>query len=306
MSGRIQRFAMSSVTVSVLALGACAGGAGNGGSATPAQGSVVDLANPGPSVETVNGEAVPEKLLKALAQKNNLDLSRPEARERAMHELTNFVLVAQAARDRHYADDPDFAAMVEVNRLQGIAQAALVEFRKRGKVDEATLRADYDKQNARVGNAEYDFSHIVFANEAEAVAATREIAKGKKFDAVLDEHKKDARQARSFSHIRSGQLPKPLADALAAMKPGDTTKSPIQTRFGWHVVHLTAMTPYTPPPFEQVKDNLERIALKRAAEDEVNKLRAQAKIVVTASTETPAPAPGTPAKPAAPAAKPKG
>lgn len=262
---------------------------------------VIQLADPGPIVETVNGQPVPQSLLDALARVRNWDLSKPEFRERALKELTGLVLVADAARAEKFENDRDFAATVELSRLQGVSAAAYNEFQKRAQIDESVLRAEYDKQTAKTGGTEYDFANIVFATEPEAIKATGEVLGGKSFDQVLEAHKADARQARSFSHIRTAQMPEPLAQALQAMKPGETTKVPVQTKFGWHVVHLNGTTPYAPPPFEQVKDNLRRSLLKRTGEERVNKLREEAKITLT---DPPPPIGFVPEKPPAPAMKP--
>jgi len=283
-------------TISVLALAVLAGC----GQKAADQG-VIQLADPGPAVETVNGQPVPQRLLDALARARNWDISKPEFRERALKELTGLVLVADAARDEKFANDPDFAATVELSRLQGISAASYAEFQKRAQIDDSVLRAEYDKQTAKVGGAEYDFANIVFATEAEAIKATGEVLGGKPFEQVLEAHKKDARQARSFSHIRIAQMPEPLAQALQTLKPGETTKVPVQTKFGWHVVHLDSTTPYSPPPFEQVKDNLRRSVVKRVGEERVTKMREEAKITLT---DPPPPVGFVPEKPPAGGAKP--
>jgi len=264
-------------------------------------GDVIQLADPGPAVETVNGQPVPQRLLDALARARNWDLSRPEFRERALKELTGLVLVAEAAHNEKFSSDPDFAAAVELSRLQGLSAASYAEFQKRAQVDDTVLRAEYDKQIAKSGGAEYDFSNIVFATEPEAIKAAGEVLAGKPFDQVLEEHKKDARQARSFSRVRIAQIPEPLAQVLQTMKPGDTTKVPVQTKFGWHVAQLTATTPYAPPPFDQVKDNLRRSLVKRAGEERVSKMREEAKIVLT---DPPPPAAPLPPRPTGNAMKP--
>jgi len=277
-------------------LTACSSGAGD-------PHSTIHLANPGPAVETVNGEEVPQRLLEAFAHARSWDLSRPELRERALKELTNHVLAAQAARDNKYMDDPDFAAQVEVSRLQGVAQATIAQFQKDSPLDDAALRAEYDKQVGKTSGTDYDFTQIVFSDEAAAKKDAAEIAGGKAFDKVLEAHKKDALQTRTFQHVRAAQMPESLAKALEGMKAGEVSKTPVQTPLGWHVVHLEAIVPHTPPPFEQVKEGMRRTMLKRTAEERVTKLRADAKIVPASPPPATAAAPATPAKPAADDAK---
>ena len=80
-----------------------------------------------------------------------------------------------------------------------------------------------------------------------------------------------------------------MAKALDGLKPGEVTKEPLQTPLGFVILRLDGITPYTPPPFEQVKDNLKRQAQKKAGEEQLAKIREEANIV---------PAPGmAPVKP---------
>ena len=287
-------------------------GCGHGGSTS--QGTI-QLANPGPAVETVNGEEVPQRLLDALARSRNWDISRPELRERALKELTNYVLAAQAARKMKFGNDIDIEAMAEVSRLQAVSTATIAELQRTGPVDDEALRAEYAKQVGKGGGPDYDFTHIVFAKEADARKAAAEVAGGKPFDKVVEAHKKDALQTRSFTHVRAVQLPQPLSKAIEAMKPGETSKDPVQTPLGWHVLRLDNVTQHQPPAFEQVKDSLRRSLLKQSGDQQLQKLRADAKITLaepapaTAAKPGPAPAPKAvpppAAKPADDATKPK-
>ena len=52
---------------------------------------------------------------------------------------------------------------------------------------------------------------------------------------------------------------KPFADAVAALKKGETTQTPVQTEFGWHVIRLDDVRETTPPAFDAVKDRLVQI-----------------------------------------------
>lgn len=283
--------------VLLAAMAACSSDKGAGGGQ-----STIQLADPGPAVETVNGEAVPQRLLEAFGRARNVDIAKPEVRDRALKELANYVVAAQAARDEKLMSDPDFAAQAELVRLQAISTATVAEFQKRAQIDDATLRAEYEKQvAARSSTPVYNFSQIVFRNQADAVKAASEIAAGKTFEKVADAHKKDVVQTRTLTNVRTAQLPQGLTKALEAMKPGETGKVPVQTPLGWLVVRLDATTVQPPPAFEDVKESLRRFALKRAGEDRMMKLRAGAKI----TRAEPAPSSSQAETPASTAAKPQ-
>lgn len=263
---------------SMLAMLAACGKAGDG--------AVVQMPAGLPTVETVNGQPVPQLLLELVARERQLDLGVPEQREKALNELTEFVLLAQVAQQQGYARDPEFSATVEVVRLQAIANATYDRFRNDAVVDDSVLKAEYDRQVERAGKFEYDLTQLIFDDEETALKVAGE-AVGKPFDGVFEAWKDKAKQARSFSRARIDQMPEPLAKALVEMKSGDTSTVPVKTDYGWHIVHIGAALPFTPPPFEQVKDKVRDTLRMQLADQRLAKLREEAKITL----EAPAPAP---------------
>jgi len=241
-----------------------------------------------PVAQTVNGQAVPQVLLDAVARERQLDLAVPEQREQAIKELTDYILLAQAARRENYFADPLFAAEVEINRLQGVANATIGKFRSGSTIDDSVLKVEYDQQIARAGNLEYDFAQLLFDNEQAALAVADE-AIARPFDQVFEAWREKALQARAFARVRLGQLPDPLARAVSGLKAGETSKVPVNTEFGWHVVHVTATTPFAPPEFEQVKESIRSNLLMQLADRRLEKLREEAKIEVNTPVQ-PAPA----------------
>ena len=114
-------------------------------------------------------------------------------------------------------------------------------------------------RSRKTSGTDYDFTQIVFRDEADANKAAAEIAGGQGVRQGRSKRTRRTRCRRARStHVRAAQMPEPLAKALEAMKPGEVSKAPVQTPLGWHVVHLDAIAPHTPPPFEQVKESLRR------------------------------------------------
>jgi peptidyl-prolyl cis-trans isomerase C len=273
--------AMTALLATAL-LAACSGQ--RAGNALPA-----DL----PVVETVNGQDVPQVLLDVLARERSLDLVVPEQRARALTELTDYILLSQAASSEAYAKDPTFAAEVEINRLRGTANATLTKFRSSAQVDDSVLRTEYNQQIARAGKSEYDFSQLLFDNEDDALKAAGE-AMSKPFAEVFDGWSAKAKQARAYQRVRPGQLPPALGAALAALKSEETTKVPVHTEYGWHVIHVGAISPFVPPTFEQLKDSIRETLLGQLADQRLAKLRSDAKVVTSSPSATTAPAAGEP------------
>jgi len=242
------------------------------------QSAVVQLPHEAQVAEIVNGIEVPQSLLEAVARNRNLHLDRPEQREQALKTVTDLVLIAQAAQQFRLAEKPQFRADVEAARLKAIAEASLAVYEKSQPVGDDVLRAQYDSEVNAAGKFEYDFTQLLFNDELDALKAQDDLKAGKPFGQVFDAWRGRAKQAKTFSHIRPAQLPQVLAEELAKLKDGEHTDIPVHTEFGWHVLQRDGATPFTPPPFEQVKDNLRKTVLLKAEQQQLEKLREQAKV----------------------------
>lgn len=230
-----------------------------------------------PVAETVNGTPVPQALLESLARARNIDLDKPEQRAKALTVLADFVVLSEQARRDQLMSKPANAADVEYARLSALASVTMDALQQQTPLSDEQLKTEYDAQVAKAGKFDYDFSGLLFDNEASALAAAGDLH-GKTFAQVYDAWKDKAKQAKVFTKVHADQLPEELGKALATMKPGDTTPVPIKTQFGWHLLSLTATNPLTPPPFDQVKEGVRRSMAANIARQRLEKLREQAKI----------------------------
>lgn len=250
----------------------------------------------GPLAETVNGTPVPQALLEAVARARDLDLSKPDQRAQALTLLTDYVLLAQAARQGNLFADEKFRADVEAARIQGVGNATLGQMQQQAPITDAVVRAEYESQVAQAGKFEYDFTQLLFDNADDALKAAGEVVAGKSFNSVYDAWRGKAKQAKTFSRVRQDQVPPELAKALAGLKNGESTRAPVKTDWGWHVVHLAIANPFTPPPFDQVKDSVRQSLLLRVGRDRLQKLKEQAKVEYPPGAVPPAPGKAEPGK----------
>ena len=64
------------------------------------------------------------------------------------------------------------------------------------------------------------------------------------------------------------QMVKPFSEAAFALNPGEFTKQPVHTKFGWHVILVEEKTKAGYIPFAKVKNNLEkRLKVQKVAEE---------------------------------------
>jgi len=239
---------------------------------------VIQMPDGGPVAEVVNGTPVPQTLLEAIARSRNLHLDKPEQREQALKFTTDLVLMAQAAHRERFDTDPQVRADAEAARLKALAEGVVAAYEQRTPITDEMLKAQYDSDIRQTGKLDYDFSQLLFAEQADAMKAEDELLGGKPFAQVFDAWRGKARQAKAFSRVHAGQLPPELVKALDELKDGESTKLPVKTEFGWHVVRRDGAAPFTPPPFDEVKEKIRRTMLLQAGQQRLEKLREQAKV----------------------------
>lgn len=271
------------IAIAAALIGGCSSGTGHSGA--------IQMTTSGKIVETVNGQPVPESLLEAIARQHNLHLDKPGARDQALNLLTDMVIVAQAAQHEPFASDENYQADIEATRLKGVADATFGQYERGTTVTDDMLKAEYDSESKKAGDHVYDFGQLLFADEGDAMKAEQDLIAGKSFGEVFDAYRTKAKQAKMFTRVRADQIPDSLAQALASLKDGESTKVPVKTEYGYHVVHLDIVNPYTPPPFEQVKEGIRRTTELKIAQERMKKLRESAKIEYPAGSAAPAAAP---------------
>ncbi|MDN5924893.1 MAG: peptidyl-prolyl cis-trans isomerase, partial [Xanthomonadales bacterium] len=265
----------------VIILGALLSACGGGSSTAQSHGVIHLSATPANAAETINGTAVPTTLLDAVAKGRGLDLHVPEQRQKALAEVSQYVLLAQQAKKLNLLQQPDLAAMVEAARLQGVANAALLAYGRSHPISDAMVAKDYADQVKEVGDKTYRFTQLLFADKATADKAAAELVAGKSYSDVFDAYRSKARDAQSYPEVFPKQLPPPLALALTSLKPGQATKVPVKSKLGWHLLHLEGVNPFHAPPLAKVKDQVRSNLEKRQVAAYIESLKTNAKISVS-------------------------
>lgn len=262
-------------------LAAC--GSGSSGKGDSDANKVIHLQGNGDTAATVNGTPIPESLLDAVAKARGLDPDEPEQRSKALNELTQYVLLAQQADKLKIKQQPDLAAMAEAARLQGMAGAVLQAYSLSHPVTDKMVADDYARQAREAGNVTYRFTQLLFDSKAQADKAAAELSSGKSFQDVYDEWNSKVRDAQQYSGVFPRQLPDQLASALTSLKPGQTTPEPIQSKLGWHLLHLDGTDKFDAPPLSKVEDQVRRGMVEKQAKAWVESLKSQAKISVSST-----------------------
>lgn len=230
-------------------------------------------------VAVVNGEVISEPLLDVFAKGRGLDISDPAQRMKALETLEETLLLAQEAIHSGLASKPEVQAEVTLARLLQLSGRMVSSYRQNIEVPEQAIRDYYDQEAARVGTQEFHLQHILFKDEDEALeAAGKGIQADADFSALMGEYAAKGAGARDLGWVNRTQVPATLAESAGNLADGQVAPVPIRSEFGWHVLKRVGARPFTPPPFEQVRDGAEQQLKARALADQVKALRAKASI----------------------------
>jgi peptidyl-prolyl cis-trans isomerase C len=213
-----------------------------------------------PSVAVVNGVAIPradyDAFLKNLLQGKPVppDLTA-EQKNQVLDELITMQLVSTQAVKDGVDKDPEVAANLDVLRMRILSDGESQKFLKGKEPTDAELHAEYDGDITTMDKTEYHARHILVGTKEKAEQLIKKLKGGAKFEDVAKAESTDNSKTSGgdLGWFTATRMVKPFADAVKALKKGETTPEPVQTQYGWHIIKLEETRDVTPPPFEQVK-----------------------------------------------------
>lgn len=164
-------------------------------------------------------------------------------------------LQAVAAEGR---DIPGAAARAEIARLESLANSAAEAAGVFAPPTDAELQQAYLSYLQSLPRSDYHAAHILVASEILANAVIAELDQGKAFAEVARRRSADDTRTNGgdLGWIHPGHLPPEIFEVLVALKPGEYSRMPIHTKYGWHVIRLLDTRAADPKSFEQVKAQL--------------------------------------------------
>lgn len=252
-------------------------------SAMAADAPVKKEADPNAPIAVVNGVAIPAiyaDFVRQGRQARNVppEMLTPESLKDA---LVASELMVQEAMKKGLDKEPSVAAALEFQRREILGKAALEDFARKNPVSEELIKAEYEKAKAKAGEKEYRARHILVPTETEAKSILAQLKKPKvKFEDLAKKHSKDssAKNGGDLDWTLPANLVPEFAQAMTALKKGETSSAPLQTQFGWHIIRLDDVRDLAFPPYEQVKGRIAGQLQQQAVRRHVQALRAEAKV----------------------------
>jgi peptidyl-prolyl cis-trans isomerase C len=234
-------------------------------------------------IATVNGVPVPQSradwMMQQQVQRGGADTE--QLRGMVREELVNREVVMQEAQKSGIAKQPEIQAQLDMARQEIIVGAYLRDWARKHPVTDAEVQKEYERAKSQHGDKEYKARHILVETEEQAKSLIAELKKGGKFDDLASKNSRDTGSAQ-----RGGDLDwnvpatydKQFSDAMIKLEKGKYTDTPVQTRFGFHIIQLDDVRPARFATLAEVKPRIQQMLVQSKIEQMVKGLRAKAKI----------------------------
>ncbi len=267
--------------------------ANNAKKTAEAQGSVL---------ATVDGKPITKSDFDMIKQRNpnfDFDKLKEKEKEALIEQAIRTVLVENEAKTERLDSTPEFKAMMEAVKKQ-----ALVEFWakkqaeevKKLKIPEKEMQDFYNTNKDQIFvTQEAHARHILVKSEDEAKRIISEIDKQPKTKReakfielanrdTIDPNSKNAQNGGDLGKFQKNQMAPDFSKAAFALTPGNYTKTPVKTEFGYHVIYLISKGEPVTYTYEQAKPTIEGMLQEKRFQERMNQkieqLRKQAKIVI--------------------------
>jgi peptidyl-prolyl cis-trans isomerase C len=194
--------------------------------------------------------------------------------------LVDGMLITEAGRKEHLDQDPDVQSRLKQYEDRLIQEAYINRVVKPAETEDR-LRTRYETfLKEKPAQDQVQARHILVKTETEAKSVIAELDKGADFTALAKKYSTDpgAESGGDLGYFKHDDMVKEFADAAFALSPGQYSKTPVKTEFGWHVIKVEDRRQGKPPTLEEAREQLSRDLAHEIIDAKLQDLRGAAKI----------------------------
>jgi peptidyl-prolyl cis-trans isomerase C len=245
-------------------------------SATPMDQDTLLMVNGQPVTKNMYGLYFQDRMRAVPNAQNN-----PQMQMSVLNELSNIIIVAQAAEKQGIGNRPEIVATLDLLKAKLLTQTSIQEYAEKHKPNEDQIKTLYEADYAGKTGMEYKARHILVKEEAEAKDLISQLDKGADFAELAKKHSTGptGKNGGDLGWFDAEQMVKPFSDAVVDMEKGAYTKTPVKTQFGWHVILLEDSRKTEAPSLESVRGDIITKLQQQSLAEYMQGLRNESKIV---------------------------
>lgn len=176
--------------------------------------------------------------------------------------IVDLTLLAEEGRKQNLQDDPEVKARVEQITNQ-VIQEVVIRRHLKAMMTEDAIKARYEKFVAdQPPQVEVRASHILVATEDEAKDIIRQLDGGADFATLAKEKSTDPSAKQNggdLGYFTAGEMVPEFSHAVFAMEKGESSKAPVKSQFGWHVIKVVDKRQKPAPTLEESHAQIEEM-----------------------------------------------
>jgi peptidyl-prolyl cis-trans isomerase C len=184
-------------------------------------------------------------------------------------------LIAAAANKDGLQKDPEYQARMK-DLGDRVLEQMYLEKRMEKQITEAAMQKRYAEMIAKVpAVTRVHARHILVKTRDEAVDILRDLSKGGDFAAIAKAQSQDgsAQAGGDLGWLTKDQVVGPFGDAAFTMKKGETSKAPVQTQFGWHIIRIDDIQADYKPSYDEKREEIQEALMQEVETAERARLK---------------------------------
>jgi len=182
----------------------------------------------------------------------------PEIYPRIVNELINQYLITKRAYEEKIDLDTNVINLIQKSKDQILAKYWLNNF-VRNETREEKINQSYENYlKSFSGFKEANASHILVKTREEAISIIEKLNKQSNFSELARIHSTgpSGKNGGELGWFAPGQMVKGFENATFALKKGETTQEPVETKFGFHIIKLNDIRDAKPKKLDEIRENI--------------------------------------------------
>ena len=212
------------------------------------------------NIAKINGITIPmsraEAMLKEMASQNQPD--SPKLRQDIKEELINREIMMQEASKLGLSKLPEVETQLEFARQNVLVRAYIQDYFKRNAITDALVGVEYARIKQELGAKEYRARHILVKTEDLAKGIITKLKANGKFEDLAKQSEDPGSKDRGgdLDWATAATFVPEFSNAMAALKKGEFTQTPVKTQFGFHIIRLDDVRDTQLPSIEEAKPRI--------------------------------------------------
>ncbi|MEO1067072.1 MAG: peptidylprolyl isomerase [Pseudomonadota bacterium] len=259
------------------------------GAAQAQQTGQTQAVDPDAVVFSVNGVDFTNRDVAVASSDFRDELQRVQPGERRLaliNLLIDMLVIADEAKAQKLNEKADFQRrmlQVEARQLRNQYFNDII----RNEATEEAIQERYVQELARFQpEKQIRARHILVTDKDQAVDIIKRLDGGEDFATLAIEKSTgpSGPNGGDLGFFGPGQMVAPFEQAAVQLKPGEYTKEPVETQFGWHVIKVEELRDSQAPTYDAAKAQLQAVIMGEIFQKRVLELREKANIVIKDET----------------------